>query len=63
MKIAASQGAAPPIPFASIRCTETGVRIIPPKDNPVEAMDNAMERRRANQRATRVVPGMRAVAA
>jgi hypothetical protein len=39
---------------------ESGVSRMPPSESPVEAMESACERRRANQRATSVVPGMSA---
>ena len=41
----------------------SGVTSTPPADRPVEATDRATERRRANQRATSVVPGTREEAA
>lgn len=40
-----------------MRVATSGVMTTPPADSPVEATDSATERRRVNQRATRVVPG------
>jgi hypothetical protein len=50
-------------PWSRISTAMAGVSRTPPTDRPVDATDSATERRRTNQRVTRVVPGTRLDAA
>ena len=53
----ASHGASSTSERASISWAITGVITIPPTDNPVDAIDNAIERFTWNHRVTRLVAG------